>query len=223
MLHDVKVIAFDIDGTLYPQMRFNVRILFHFMTHLKFYYNFWQVRKALRRCAPLPDLFRYQAILLSERLHCTTPEAKKYLQEYVYGPYPEIFKKVKPYKNVQETFKKLKEAGYKVAILSDFPPEQKGDIWGVLPYCDGVFGAEHIGALKPSKYTFGIMAKELGVPMQNILYVGNNKKCDVDGPKNAGMKTAYLLPWWRKLLHMPLKEADICFKNYRQFMDIVLK
>ena len=65
----------------------------------------------------------------------------------------EIFKKVKPYKNVKETFIKLKEAGYKVAILSDFPPEQKGDIWGVLPYCDGVYGAEHIGALKPSKYT----------------------------------------------------------------------
>lgn len=223
MLNDVKVIAFDIDGTLYPDIRFIVRIAFHFIRHLKFFINFTKVRKALRRCAPLPDLFRYQAILLSERLHCTTPEAEKYLNDIVYDVYPDVFKKVKPYKDVELTFKKLKEAGYKVAILSDFPPEQKGELWGLLPYCDGVFSAERIGALKPSKYTFGIMAKELKVPLENILYVGNNVKCDVKGPKNAGMKACYILPWWRKLLHLPLKEADICFKNYRQFMEIVLK
>lgn len=223
MLNDVKVIAFDIDGTLYPQIRFNVRIFFHLITHLKFYYNFWMVRKALRRCAPLPDLYKYQAVLLSERLHCTTPEAAECLQKNVYGRYPSIFKKVKPYKDVEETFKRIKEAGYKIAILSDFPPEQKGDVWGLTKYCDGVFGAEIIGALKPSKYPFGVMAHELGVPLQNILYVGNNKKCDVYGAKYANMKTAYLLPWWRKILHMPLKEADICFKNYRQLMEIVLK
>lgn len=223
MLNDIKVIAFDIDGTLYSQTAFYARIFFHVCRHLKVFVNFGKVRKALRRCAPLPDLYRYQAILLSERMHCTTPEAEEYLRKAVYEPFPEYFKKVKPFKNVQETFKRLKEAGYKIAILSDFPPEQKGELWGLLPYCDGVWGAEHIGALKPSKYTFGVMAKELGVPLQNILYVGNSKRCDVEGPKNAGMKCAYLLPWWRRLLHLPLKEADICFKNYRQFMKIVLK
>lgn len=223
MLNDVKVIAFDIDGTLYPQERFFAKIFFHFWKNIVVFYHFGRVRKALRRCAPLPDLYRYQAILLSERMKCTTPEAEKMLNSVIYDVFPKYFKNVKPFKNVSETFQKLKEAGYKIAILSDFPPEQKGDLWGLLPYCDGVFGAEKIGALKPSKYTFGVMAKELGVPMKNILYVGNNKKYDIDGAKAAGMKTAYLLPLWRKILNLPLKQADISFKNYRQFMKIVLK
>ncbi|MCR5612928.1 HAD family hydrolase [Treponema sp.] len=223
MLNDVKVIAFDIDGTLYPQRRFYSKIFIHFWMNVRLFYHFGRVRKALRRSAPLPDLYRYQAILLSERMGCTTPEAEDKLKKVIYDAFPHYFEKIRPYKNVLETFKALKNAGYKIAILSDFPPEQKGELWGLLPYCDGVYSAEKIGSLKPSKYTFGIMAKEMGVPMNNILYVGNSRKYDVEGAKNAGMKTAYLLPLWRRLLNRPLKDADICFKNYRQFMKIVLK
>ena len=223
MMKNIKVIAFDIDGTLYPQLRFFSRIFFYFWKNVFVFYHFGRVRTALRRCAPLPDLYRYQAILLSERMKCTTPEAEEKLNEVIYNAFPKYFKKVKCYKNVKETFKKLKEAGYKIAILSDFPPEQKGELWGVLPYCDGVYGAEKIGALKPSKYTFGIMARNLGVKMEEILYVGNSKKYDVEGAKNAGMKTAYFMSWWRRLLNKPLKDADISFKNYRQFLEIVLK
>ncbi len=223
MLNDVKVIAFDIDGTLYPAFRFNVRIVWHVLRHLKFFINYGKVRESLRRVAPLPDLYHYQAILLSERMHCTTPEAEKLINELVYKVYPEVFKKIKPYKNIVQTFAKIKEAGYEIAILSDFPPEQKGDIWGVLPYCNGVFSAEKIGALKPSKYPFGIMCQKMKIPAKNFLYVGNSKRCDIFGAKNAGMKTCYILPWWRQLLHLPLKQADICIKNYRQFLKIVLE
>lgn len=223
MISGIKLIAFDIDGTLYPQYRFFRRIFFHFWKNVRVFYHFGRVRKSLRRCAPLPDLFRYQAILMSERMHCTTPEAEEALNKAVYEPFPDYFKGIKPYRYIKETFIKLKEAGYKIAILSDFPPEQKGELWGLLPYCDGVFGAEKIGALKPSKYTFGIMSRELGVPAENILYVGNSVKYDVRGAKNAGMKTAYFMPFWRRLFNAPLKEADISFKNYRQFADIVLK
>ena len=64
---------------------------------------------------------------------------------------------------------------------------------------------------------------ELGVKPEEILYVGNSAKYDVLGAKNAGMKTAYLEPLWRRLLHKPLKDADISFKNYRQFQEIALK
>lgn len=223
MLSDVKVIAFDIDGTLYPQSRFYRRIFFHFWKNVVLFYHFGRVRSALRRSAQLPDLRRYQAILLSERMKCSTLEAEKRLNQVVYDYFPKHFKDIKSFKYVEECFKQLKDAGYRIAILSDFPPEQKGELWGLLPYCDGVYSAERIGALKPSKYTFGVMAKELGVKEKDILYVGNNVKYDILGAKNAGMKAAYLLPFWRKIFNLKLKEADISFKNYRQFVKLVLK
>ena len=64
---------------------------------------------------------------------------------------------------------------------------------------------------------------EMGLKPQEILYVGNSAKYDVMGAKNAGMMTAYLEPFWRRLFRKPLKEADISFKDYRQFQKYALE
>ncbi len=198
-------------------------MMWHFLRHGKFFYYYGIVRKQLRRTAPLPDLYHYQAILLSERLKCTTPQAKKLLNDIVYSGLMDYFRKIKPYKGVEDTFKKIKEAGYKIALLSDFPPKQKGSLWGLIPYCDKILSTEKIGALKPSKYPFGILALEMGVKPEEVLYVGDNIKYDIIGGKSAGMKTAYKEPLWRRLLGIHCKQADISFGNYRQFQEIVLK
>lgn len=222
-MKDYEVIAFDIDGTLYPAWRLNIYIFFYFFAHLSFFLHYNNVRKILHRTAPLPDLFEYQARLLAIEMKCSVAEAKEQIQHIVYDGLKPFFERIKPYRDVEETFRKLHEAGYKVAILSDFPPEQKGDLWGVLPYCSMVLGTEQIGALKPSKYPFIILAMALHVAPEKILYVGNSIRYDVEGAGNAGMKTAYLLPFWRRILHLRFRKADVCFESYRQLQDIVLQ
>lgn len=219
----IKVIAFDIDGTLYPQYRLHVRMIGLFLRHMKVFYHYGLVRRQLRRTAPLPDLLHYQAMLMSERLGCTTPEAKKILNDVVYNGLAKYFNTIKCFKDVPETFEKFNKAGYRLAILSDFPPEQKGNIWGVTKYCEKLFSTEKIGALKPSKYPFGVMALELKVKPDEILYVGNSMKCDIVGAKNAGMKTAYLEPLWRRILHIHSKEPDFTFRNYKELQEIILR
>ena len=66
-------------------------------------------------------------------------------------------------------------------------------------------------------------AKALNVPPEKILYVGNSIRADINGAKKAGMKTAYIMPFWRKILNKKLAQADISFKNYRQLKKIVLE
>ena len=107
-------------------------------------------------------------------------------------------------------------------MLSDFPPEQKGRVWGIRSLCDVCIGSEESGALKPSKYPFGILARKLGVKESEILYVGNSIKYDVRGANNAGLKSAYLQKGFRALFNIPLKEADISFKSYKQLRKILL-
>ncbi|WP_187115349.1 HAD family hydrolase [Treponema pectinovorum] len=223
MLDGISVIAFDIDGTLYSSFGFYVKIIPYFLKNLKFYIKYNKVRKILHKTAPLPDFYEFQARLLAELLKCPVEEAKEKIQKIVYDGMKPYFKKTKPFAYVEETFSRLKNAGFKIAILSDFPPEQKGGMWGLIPYCDAILGSEACGALKPSIYPFGILAHTLGVKTGNILYVGNSIKYDVKGAKNAGLKTAYIMPFWRKLLNLPYKLADINFSNYRQLADIVLK
>lgn len=223
MITGIKAIAFDIDGTLYPEWRLYIRIAGYFLKHISFFLHYNKVRSILHRTAPLADFYEYQARLLAE-IMCTDPEtAKDAINDICYEGLKPYFVKVKPFDNVYETVCAFKSAGLKIAILSDFPPEQKGRVWGIRSLCDICLGSEEIGALKPSKYAFGILAQQLNVKPEEILYVGNSVKYDVRGAKNAGMKSAYLMDFKHRLLNRPCSEADISFKTYRQLRNIVLQ
>ncbi len=223
MLQNIKAVAFDIDGTLYPSFSLYWRLIPYVIKHMRFYLHFSRVRKILHHTAPLPDFYEYQARLLAEELGCGIADAKALIKQIVYDGLKPFFERIHSFKYVFETFKALKEAGYKIALLSDFPPEQKGNVWGVLPYCDAVLGSEEIGALKPSKYPFGIMAIALDVKPEEILYVGNSVHFDVRGAKLAGMKSAIIASPLKKILKKSVREADIVFSSYRKFTDMMIK
>lgn len=224
MLENIKAVAFDIDGTLYRSSSLFVRMIPYVIKHLRFYLHYNKVRNILHRTAPLPDFYEYQARLFAEETGCSIEEARKEIKAVVYDGLKKFFKKIKPYKNVDEAFRFLKSKGYKIALLSDFPPSQKGDVWGLSSFCDVIVGSEEIGALKPSKYPFGVLSMKLDLPPEQILYVGNSVKYDLIGAKNAGMKTAIIAGKFKKIFNnKKLKSADIVFSNYRQFMKILIK
>ncbi len=222
MVNGIKAVAFDIDGTLYSSARLYFKMIFYVLKYLPFYIKFGKVRKILHKTAPVADFYEYQARLLADELHCSADEAKNLIQIIVYDGMKSFFDKLKPFPYAKECIQNLKNAGYKIAILSDFPPEQKGDIWGIKDLCDVCIGSEESGALKPSLYPFGILSRKLNLKNEEILYVGNSKRCDVFGASNAGMKTAYILSGFRKIFNIKYPKADINFRNYRQLENIVL-
>lgn len=223
MICDIEAVAFDIDGTLYSDWRLFMRIAPYFLKNFSFFLMFKKVRYILHRTAPLPDFFEYQARLLASYMNVSVEQAHKLIREKIYDGLSPFFKSIKPFKHIKETLSSFKQAGLKLAVLSDFPPEQKGDLWGCLPLFDCVLGSEKCGALKPSAYPFGMLQQCLNIKAERILYVGNNIRSDIRGAKSAGMKTAYLMPLWRWILHKKPAEADISFKNYRQLCKIVLQ
>jgi len=222
MMKDIKAVAFDIDGTLYPDYALNILVIPHFLLHARFFICYDIVRHKLRKHAQLQDLLIFQAQLLAEQLHITPQKAFKLIDRIIYKGLRPYFKIIRPFKHVHETFDAFSKAGLKIGILSDFPPEQKGTIWGLVDKCDVVMGSEKIGALKPSTYVFQVFAKKMGFKPQEILYVGNSIRSDIKGAKAAGMKTAFVMTLWRRILHKPLKIADISFSSYRQLQKIVL-
>lgn len=216
----IKAVAFDIDGTLYRAWKFNLRVFPYFMYHSIFFLKYGLVRNIMHRTAATPEFINLQAEHMAKKLGCTKEEAKERLEKIIYKGLEKYFVNIKPCRGSIEFIKKLKEHGYKLAILSDFPPEQKGEIWGVKELCDVVLGSETAGALKPDATPFIQLAKELNLPPEQILYVGNNHRYDIEGAHNAGMKTAWLiLPhcgWFGK----KSKIADFTFWHYKQISDI---
>ncbi|MBO6177253.1 MAG: HAD family hydrolase [Treponema sp.] len=222
MIEGIKAVAFDIDGTLYPSWKLFIRMPVYFFRHIGFYLKFNKVRDKLHRTAPLGDFFEYQARLFGAISKIPASEAKKLIKQISYDGLTPFFRRIKPFPYAYESIKAMKDSGLKIGILSDFPPEQKEDIWGIRDLCDVCIGSEESGALKPSKYPFGILAQKLNLKPEEILYVGNSKKYDVLGAKNAGMKSVYILTGFRRLFNLKLKEADFSFKSYRQLKNIVL-
>ncbi|MGP1587364.1 MAG: HAD family hydrolase [Treponemataceae bacterium] len=223
MINEIEAIAFDIDGTLYSSAKFYSKIATYFFSNFSFFAGYNKARKVLHRTAPLADFYEYQARLLTEHMPWAKENAKKLINDIVYDGMKPYFKKIKPYPFVEDFIKNCKNAGLKIGLLSDFPPEQKGDIWGLAKYCDVIMGSEAVGALKPSIYAFGQLQLALGVPFNKILYVGNSVKADIEGACKSGMKTAFIQTGFYKIFNIRPKNADICFKNYRKLNEIVLK
>ncbi|MCR5698115.1 MAG: HAD family hydrolase [Treponemataceae bacterium] len=223
MIEQIEAIAFDIDGTLYPSAAFYFRIAPYFLRHISFFANYNKVRNVLHRTAPLADFYGYQARLLEDFMPESKGKSRQMIQDIVYDGLVPYFAKTKPFRGTKEFFEFCKGRGLKIGILSDFPPEQKGDIFGLAPYCDVIMGSEAHGALKPSIYTFGQLSMKLGVPNEKILYVGNSVRADINGAKAAGMKTAYIQTGFASLFNKRPANADISFKSYRKLQDIMLK
>jgi len=223
MMAGIKAVAFDIDGTLYPERRLYSRIVFYFLRHISFFIKYNKVRNVLHRTAPLADFYEYQARLFASEKGITPEQAKDEINTICYEGLKPYFVKIKPFPQVYETICAFKSAGLKIAILSDFPPEQKGRVWGIRSLCDVCLGTEELGALKPSKFAFGMLAKKLDLLPEEILYVGNSIKYDIRGANAAGMKSAYLMTKMHALFGRGCPEADISFKTYRQLRNIVLQ
>jgi len=212
---DIKAVAFDIDGTLYRTWRFNIRMPVHFFGHLYFFSQYGLVRRKMRKMmASSDDLCKLQAELMSKRLFCSPEKAQLILDKIVYKGMEKMFRTIRPCKGAYDFIKKLKDNGYKIGILSDFPPEQKGEIWGIKSLCDVILGTEAAGALKPSPVPFLKLAEKLELKPEQILYVGNNHKYDILGSKNAGMKAAWIKQ--PELFKKKSEEADITFYHYKE-------
>lgn len=229
----ISAVAFDIDGTLYPASRFNIVIFPFMLRHFRLMLAFNKARKAIRRRQienphlQISDFFDVQAELVSKYLDKSKSEVKSFLENEIYSGWEKKFKKVKPYAFVKESIVELKKAGLKIGILSDFIPEQKNDIWGILPFCDAVLGSEYVGALKPSEIPFRELSKKLGVPCNEILYVGNSFKHDILGASSAGMFSACIknpfFVFFHKLFFF--KKTDVptfYFSSYKELLKIIL-
>jgi putative hydrolase of the HAD superfamily len=226
----IKAVAFDIDGTLYPEWRLNLIALPYVLCHLRYFLNYGKVRSAMhvesraqfvqgsvpqKDAITNPNFFQEQADRLATVSGQTPSQALKQIEEIIYRGLSPFFKKIPLYPFAREAIEAFHGAGLKIGLLSDFPPEQKGDVWGIAPYCDVILGSEKLGALKPSPVVFEALKDALGVEAAEILYVGNSLRSDIYGARNAGMKTA-----WLSKKSAP--EADFCFTSYRQLTKFVL-
>ena len=61
---------------------------------------------------------------------------------------------------------------------------------GLLPGLEGYFLSCELGFAKPDERMYRAVAEGMGAPAREILFVGDSRRCDWEGPRNFGMRSA---------------------------------
>lgn len=90
---------------------------------------------------------------------------------------------------VHQTLQALKEAGFKLAVVSNRgnPFDEQLETLGLSPYFEFALAAGTVNLWKPEAAIFLHAVKLLGVSPRETMYVGDSYFADVVGARNAGM------------------------------------
>ena len=219
-------VAFDLDGTLYPNFRLFIRLIPFLLRGQRLLRAMGKARRRLREsCAYEGDFYELQARLMGEILKEPAEKVREKTERLIYRGWESHFKKIKLFSHVRETLDAFRKNGIQMGLLSDFPPEIKLENLKLTGYWDAVVCSEESGRLKPDPVSFLELARLMKRNPQEILYVGNSVSYDVTGAHRAGMKTALVCsPWkkWSIARGHGRVVPDFVFKDYRQLYDYVL-
>jgi len=216
-------VAFDLDGTLYPNRSLYLRLVPFVLSNIRFLRAFNSARNAIRReqeadlTLARHDFYEHQAGLVARMLGKSADDTMRRIETMVYRGWEPLFSDVRLFPHVRRLLEELRDAGVKLGMLSDFPPEAKLENMGLGGLWDAVLCSERTGALKPSPVPFNAMADVLGMKPEEILYVGNSRRYDVAGALRAGMKAALVSKG-----RSGSPKADFTFNDYRQLRAFVL-
>jgi putative hydrolase of the HAD superfamily len=239
MRHHIDGIAYDLDGTFYPNYRLNLRLIPFAMREWPFLLAFGRARNIIRTAQEgrgperavlpaaspgkpgAPDFYDVQAWLTAGMIKGEPAAVKAKIARLIYRGWEEHFRNLKIFPGVREALAAFRAAGLRQGLLSDFPPERKLEHLGMAGCWDAVLCSERTGRLKPDPLPFQELAGGMGLPPERILYVGNSIRCDIHGARRAGMKTALIS-------FSPLRRgrsgggADFVFQHYRQLLKYVI-
>jgi putative hydrolase of the HAD superfamily len=221
-------VGFDLDGTLYPNYRLNLRLLPFILRDIPLFLALGKARAILHGKGGLPprfssgdggeEFYGFQARLMAPLLKAGPAAVREKTERLIYRGWEPLFKNIAPFPGVRDCLAGIRAGGRKLGLLSDFPPEKKLENLGLGGFWDAVLCSELTGSLKPAALPFAELARRLGCPPERILYVGNSLRYDVRGAKQAGMKAA-LISWPFK---RSCPEADFVFSDYRKLARFVL-
>lgn len=217
MRKDLDAVAFDLDGTLYPNYRLYFRLVPFIIKEHRLLMAMGKARDALREAAHEGRFYDLQARFMAEILRDDPELVKTKTERLIYRGWEPFFRSIRLFGGVRETLEEFRSEGLKLGLLSDFPPEKKLEYLDIADLWDAVLCSELTGRLKPDPAPFLELSRKLGVPCERILYVGNSVSYDVVGAKGVGMKTALIAPRFRKNA-----QADFVFADYRQLRRYVL-
>ncbi len=193
--HEIKVVTFDVDGTLYDPAPVRWRYFLQNIGRGRALRVILRVREEMRQesFADGAAFFSAQNERIAQRLEISIDEAAKRVEEKMHSNMCSILKKTGPRPDAKDSLKRIHDAGYALVSLSDWRTPDKLDALGLadLPWSAHI-AADEVGALKPQPHAFAQAAQRLGVTPAQCLHIGDRLDTDGAGAKAAGCRFVLL-------------------------------
>jgi len=103
------------------------------------------------------------------------------------------------YDDALPTLAALRQHGLRTAILSNTPWGSPAELWreevdrhGLTEAVDAVAFCRDVGFRKPARQAFELVMKALGVTADRCLFVGDDPRWDIVGPRGVGMEAVLI-------------------------------
>lgn len=129
-----------------------------------------------------------------------------------------------PHDDVVANLERLHEAGYRMAALTNSPPEaaqRQLDHAGIAPFMEKIMSVEAVGRFKPAREVYEMAASELGISTPQMRMVAAHD-WDVAGAMAAGCAGALLLRPGAALNPL-VRTPDIVERDFHRLTERILE
>jgi len=196
MLPERRAVVFDLDDTLYPYRRFRLS-------------GFLAVARHLATTRGLDARLGFAALVGASRSAKRGREIQACLEQHDVpaADLPVLLDVLRHHvprlrlsRATIGTLANLRRDGWRVGVLTNGQPTiqaRKVEALGLAPLVDAVTYAMSCGrgVGKPDPEPFAAIARQLGVPPAQIVFVGDDERCDVAGALAAGMQAIRCAAW----------------------------
>ena len=202
----VKAVCFDIDGTLYSKWQTSWKLIGSFWPSPRLAFHYQRFRRVVRDEVDIPTVpenlegfRRRQAAWIVKDLGLDPTEhailaMEARIEKQFYSSWKRTFSKLTPYQGMREAIQRFQAKGCRIGILSDFPVETKLKTLGIDDLIDFACCSEESGYLKPHPKPFHLLARQLGLEFEEMVYVGDSYHKDILGAASLGMRTCLISP-----------------------------
>ncbi len=96
-------------------------------------------------------------------------------------------KSIRLYADVKECLKKLHGMGKRIGLCSNLAYEYGETVKSLLPEIDEYILSFKVGSKKPDPEIFEAVCQQLQCKPENVLFIGDSKRADLNGPREFGM------------------------------------
>lgn len=197
----LKLIVFDVDGTLYDQRALRQRMLIDIIRHSLASRSLatlhvLRIYRALREMIGDEEIYGFDDVLLertAQKARVDKASVQVIVDEWIHRR-PLAYLRACRYPGVKELFVALRESGKKIGVFSDYPALDKLDAMGLE--ADFVTNAAdpNIGILKPHPRGLETIIAAAGVSPLETLMIGDRIERDGEAARRAGVMVLIRTP-----------------------------